>query len=99
MILRKYALVALQSSVPYGACSALTRNFVTEDDPEHLQLGWRTGQSYSQDLRDRVLGAVDGRMAVRAAAATFGVSIAYILQGVDAAAFDRRCRYQLEPRS
>lgn len=40
-------------------------------------MGWRSGQSYSQDLRDRVLGAVDGGMAVRRAAATFGVSIAY----------------------
>ena len=41
-------------------------------------MGWRSGQSYSQDLRDRVLGAVDGGMAVRQAASTFKVSIAYI---------------------
>lgn len=36
-------------------------------------MGWRTGQSYSQDLRDRVLGAV---------AARFGVSIAYIYKAL-----------------
>ena len=41
-------------------------------------MGWRSGQSYSQDLRDRVLGAVDGGMAVREAAATYKVSVAYI---------------------
>ena len=41
-------------------------------------MGWRSGQSYSQDLRDRVLGAVDGGTAVRQAAIRFGVSLAYI---------------------
>lgn len=45
-------------------------------------MGWRSGQSYSQDLRDRVLGAVDGGTAVRQAAATFGVSIAYIYKAL-----------------
>ena len=40
-------------------------------------MGWRLGQSSSQDLRDRVLGAVDGGMAVRQVGAIFGVSIAY----------------------
>jgi transposase len=45
-------------------------------------MGWRSGQSYSQDLRDRVLAAVDGGMAVRKAAATFGVSIAYIYKAL-----------------
>jgi transposase len=45
-------------------------------------MGWRSGQSYSQDLRDRVLGAVDGGMAVREAAATFRVSIAYIYKAL-----------------
>ena len=45
-------------------------------------MGWRSGQSYSQDLRDRVLGGVDGGMAVRKAAATFGVSIAYIYKAL-----------------
>lgn len=41
-------------------------------------MGWRSGQSYSQDLRDRVLRAVDAGTAVRQVATTFGVSIAYI---------------------
>lgn len=45
-------------------------------------MGWRSGQSYSQDLRDRVLGAVDGGIAVRAAAAKFEVSIAYIYKAL-----------------
>jgi len=45
-------------------------------------MGWRSGQSYSQDLRDRVLGAVDGGMAVREAASTFQVSIAYIYKAL-----------------
>lgn len=45
-------------------------------------MGWRSGQSYSQDLRDRVLGAVDGGMAVRRAAATFGVSVSYIYKAL-----------------
>lgn len=45
-------------------------------------MGWRPGQSYSQDLRDRVLGAVDGGMTVRHAAATFKVSIAYIYKAL-----------------
>ncbi len=45
-------------------------------------MGWRSGQSYSQDLRDRVLKAVDGGMPVRQAATTFGVSIAYIYKAL-----------------
>lgn len=45
-------------------------------------MGWRSGQSYSQDLRDRVLGAVDGGMPVRQAAATFGVSVTYIYKAL-----------------
>jgi transposase len=45
-------------------------------------MGWRSGQSYSQDLRDRVLGAVDGGMAVRQTATTFQVSIAYIYKAL-----------------
>ena len=45
-------------------------------------MGWRSGQSYSQDLRDRVIGAIDGGMAVRQAAATFGVSVAYIYKAL-----------------
>ncbi len=45
-------------------------------------MGWRTGQSYSQDLRDRVLAAVDGGMAVRQAAVLYRVSIAYIYKAL-----------------
>lgn len=45
-------------------------------------MGWRSGQSYSQDLRDRVLAAVDGGMSVRRAAATFRVSPAYIYKAL-----------------
>jgi transposase len=41
-------------------------------------MGWRSGQAYSQDLRERVLAAVDAGMAVREAAALFRVSISYI---------------------
>lgn len=45
-------------------------------------MGWRSGQSYSQDLRDRVLGAVDRGTAVRQVAATFRVSIACIYKAL-----------------
>ena len=31
---------------------------------------WRTGRAYSQDLRERVLAAVDGGLRVREAALT-----------------------------
>ena len=43
---------------------------------------WRSGQSYSQDLRDRVIGAVDGGMAAGRVAALFGVSVAYIYKAL-----------------
>ena len=39
-------------------------------------MGWQSGQSYSQDLRDRVIGAVDGGAAARHVAATFGLRVA-----------------------
>lgn len=45
-------------------------------------MGWRSGQSYSQDLRDRVIAAVDGGVAARQAAVTFGVSIAYVYKAL-----------------
>lgn len=41
-------------------------------------MSWRRGQAYSQDLRDRVLAAVDEGMSVRAVAERFGVSPAYV---------------------
>ena len=39
---------------------------------------WRQGQSYSEDLRARVLAAVDGGLAARAVARLFRVSVSYI---------------------
>jgi transposase len=45
-------------------------------------MGWRSGQSYSQDLRDRVLAAVDSGMAVRRVAPMFVVSVAYIYKAL-----------------
>lgn len=45
-------------------------------------MSWRQGQSYSQDLRARVLAAVDGGMAARAAAALFRVSVSYIYKAL-----------------
>ena len=43
---------------------------------------WRNGQAYSQDLRERVLGVVDGGMAVRQAAPLFRVSISFIYKAL-----------------
>jgi transposase len=43
---------------------------------------WRQGQSYSEDLRARVLAAVDGGLAARAAAKLFRVSVSYIYKAV-----------------
>ena len=43
---------------------------------------WRQGQSYSEDLRARVLAAVDGGMAARAAAELFRVSVSYIYKAL-----------------
>ena len=40
-------------------------------------MGWRLGQAYGQDLRDRVLAAAG---AVRAVAARFGVSPSYVVK-------------------
>src|ERR1700753_2280810 len=45
-------------------------------------MGWRQGQAYSDDLRARVLAAVDGGTAVRAAASVFQVSISYIYKAL-----------------
>ena len=43
---------------------------------------WRQGQSYSQDLRARVLAAIDDGMAARAAARVFRVSVSYIYKAL-----------------
>ena len=45
-------------------------------------MAWRRGQAYSEDLRGRVLAAVDGGMAARAAASVFQVSISYIYKAL-----------------
>jgi transposase len=41
-------------------------------------MAWRRGQTYSQDLRDRVLGA--DQLTARQAAARFGVSVSYVVK-------------------
>jgi transposase len=51
-------------------------------EPE-ARMSWRSGQAYSQDLRDRVLAAVDGGMRVRQAAPLFRVSISYIYKALE----------------
>jgi transposase len=43
---------------------------------------WRQGQSYSEDLRARVLGAIDGGMRARSAASVFQVSVSYIYKAL-----------------
>src|SRR5438309_10855751 len=45
-------------------------------------MAWRQGQSYSEDLRARVLAAIDGGMAARPAASVFRVSASYIYKAL-----------------
>jgi len=45
-------------------------------------MAWRQGQAYSEDLRARVLAAVDGGLAARAAAGLFRVSVSYIYKAL-----------------
>jgi transposase len=45
-------------------------------------MAWRQGQSYSEDLRGRVLVAVDSGLAVRSVAAVFRVSVSYIYKAL-----------------
>ena len=40
-------------------------------------MGWKSGQSYSTDLRSRVLAAIDGGSPARATAQLFQVSVSY----------------------
>src|SRR5215472_215263 len=47
-----------------------------------VAMAWRQGQSYSDDPRARVLAAVDGGMAARAAAKLFRVSVSYIYKAL-----------------
>lgn len=46
-------------------------------------MSWRPGQSYSQDLRERVLAAMDGGLRVREAAPLFRVSVSYIYKALE----------------
>ena len=57
-------------------------------------MAWRSGQSYSEDLRGRVLAVVDGGMGAYEAAPLLRVSVSYIykalhLQGPDSASAER----------
>lgn len=45
-------------------------------------MAWRSGQSYSEDLRERVLAAVDGGMGAYEAAPLFRVSVSYIYKAL-----------------
>lgn len=45
-------------------------------------MGWRSGQPYSGDLRERVLAAVDDDQKVRHVATLFRVSVSYIYKAV-----------------
>jgi transposase len=45
-------------------------------------MAWRSGRSYSADLRGRVLEAVDGGSPPRAAASLFGVSRSYVYKAL-----------------
>jgi transposase len=54
--------------------------------PNRKMLGaamvWRQGRSYSEDLRARILAAIDGGMAARSAASIFRVSVSYIYKAL-----------------
>jgi transposase len=43
---------------------------------------WRRGRSYSEDLRARVLGAIDDGMAAQSVASVFRVSVSYIYKAL-----------------
>jgi transposase len=43
---------------------------------------WKSGQSYSSDLRSRVLAAIDGGSPARAVAQLFQVSVSYIYKAL-----------------
>lgn len=45
-------------------------------------MAWRRGKAHSQDLRDRVLGAVDGEMPVYETAPLFNVSFSCIYKAL-----------------
>jgi transposase len=45
-------------------------------------MGWKSGQSYSTDLRSRVLAAIDGGIPAKATARLFQVSVSYIYKAL-----------------
>ena len=45
-------------------------------------MAWKSGQSYSADLRCRVLAAIDGGSPARAVAQQFQVSVSYIYKAL-----------------
>lgn len=45
-------------------------------------MAWRSGQSYSADLRERVLTAVDGGLPAKTAVERFGVSLSFIYKAL-----------------
>src|SRR6202051_5271954 len=45
-------------------------------------MAWRRGRSYSEDLRARVLAAIDSGIAARAAASVVRVSVSYIYKAL-----------------
>ena len=45
-------------------------------------MAWKSGQSYSSDLRSRVLAAIDGGEAAKAVARQFQVSISYVYKAL-----------------
>ena len=55
-------------------------------------MAWKSGQSYSADLRSRVLAAVDGGSPARAVAERFQVSVSYIYKALGRRDGDRRDR-------
>ena len=66
-------------------------------------MAWRSGQSYSSDLRERVLTAVDGGLPATAVTERFGVSLSFIYKALkrrrltgETAARAQRNRQQLK---
>jgi transposase len=45
-------------------------------------MAWKSGQSYSTDLRSRVLAAIDGGSSARTTARLFQVSVSYIYKAL-----------------
>ena len=68
-------------------------------------MAWKPGQSYSADLRSRVLAAIDGGNPAKAVAQLFQVSVSYIYKALgrravtgETEARPQRNRQALRPR-